>query len=259
MKAKTVVFIHGMYMTSLCWEHWTGYFETAGYRCLAPGWPGRDRPVDLLRKAYPDPELGRLTLQDIVTHFEKQVRSLDERPILIGHSMGGLIVQLLLQQDIAAAGVAIDPAPPLGVFTLSWPFLRSNWPHINPFVAQGRPIWMSFERFQYTFSNALPLAEQQAAYERYVVPESRRVPAQALTRVARIDFDKTRPPLLLIAGSDDHLIPPALVRANFRRYRLPASLTDFREFTGRKHFTIGQAGWKEVADGILSWLNQKSI
>ncbi len=259
MKAKTVVFIHGMYMTSLCWEHWTRHFEAAGYRCLAPGWPGRDKSVELLRKAHPDQELGRLTLQAVVTHLDKLVRSLDEKPILIGHSMGGLIVQLLLQRDLAAAGVAIDPAPPRGVFTVSWPFLRSNWPHINPFVSKHRPIWMSLERFQYTFTNGLPTAEQRAAYEKYVVPESRRVPAEALTRVARIDFSKSRPPLLLIAGSDDHLIPSALVRANFRRYRLPPSLTDFREFAGRKHFIIGQADWKEVADGILSWLNQRSI
>ncbi len=259
MKAKNVVFIHGMYMTPLCWEHWTGYFETAGYRSLAPGWPGREKAVDLLRKAQPDPELGRLTLQAVVTHFDKLVRSLDERPILIGHSMGGLVVQLLLQQNIAAAGVAIDPAPPLGVFTLSWPFLRSNWPHINPFVAKDQPIWMSFERFQYAFCNAMPLAEQRSAYDRYVVPESRRVPAQALTRVARIDFSKPHPPLLLIAGSEDHLIPAALVRANFRRYRASPSLTDLREFAGRKHFIIGQTNWKEVADGILSWLKQRDI
>jgi len=258
MKARTVVFVHGMYMTSLCWEHWIGHFEAAGYRCLAPGWPGRDKAVDLLRKAHPDPELGRLTLRAVVDHIRKLAGSLDEKPILVGHSMGGLVVQLLLQQDIAAAGVAIDSAPPLGVFTLSWPFLRSNWPHINPFVAQDRPIAMSFERFQYTFTNSMPLAEQRAAYDRYVVPESRRVPAQGLTRVARIDFGRPRPPLLLIAGSDDHLIPPSLIRANFRRYRLPASLTDFREFPGRKHFIIGQTDWKEVADGVLSWLNQRS-
>ncbi len=99
-------------------------------------------------------------------------KSLDEKPILIGHSMGGLVVQLLLQRDVALAGVAIDSAPPLGVFTASLPFIKSNWPHINPLVSKSQPIGMTFERFQYTFVNSLPLEVQRAAYDRYVVPES---------------------------------------------------------------------------------------
>jgi pimeloyl-ACP methyl ester carboxylesterase len=245
-----------MYMTSLCWEHWTGYFERQAIDA-APDWPGGiNRWTCCARLTR-----TRVGSAYVASHcrISGTVRSLDEKPILIGHSMGGLVVQLLLQQDIAAAGVAIDPAPPQGVFTFSWPFLRSNWPHITPFVAKDHPIWMTLERFQYTFTNALPPAEQRSAYDRYVVPESRRVPAQALTRVARIYFGKPRPPLLLIAGSEDHLIPPALVRANFRRYGRSSSSTDFREFPGRRHFIIGQTGWKEVADAVLSWLQQRGI
>jgi len=259
MKSRTVIFVHGMYMTPICWEQWIGHFEAAGYRCLAPSWPGRDKPVDALRKAHPDPKLGSLTLRAVLEHVERRVRSLDERPVLIGHSMGGLIVQLLLQREIAAAAVAIDSAPPLGVLTLSWPFLRSNWPHINPFAPRAQPIQMSFARFQYTFTNSMPLAEQRAAYERYVVPESRRVPAESLTPVARIDFRRQRPPLLLIAGSNDHLIPPGLNRTNYRRYRRSPAITDFREFAGRNHFLIGQPQWQEVANHIITWLNQKGM
>ncbi len=257
MKSKTVVFIHGMYMTPLCWEHWVGRFQANGYTCLAPAWPGRDKPVDSLRKNHPDPQLGKLTLSHIVEHLANTIEKLGEKPILIGHSMGGLVVQLLLQKDIAAAGVAISSAPPMGVFTTKLPFLKSNWPHITPFAAQSVPIQMTFERFQYTFVNTLPPAEQQAAFERYVVPESRRVPRESLT--ARIDFKKQRQPLLFIAGSTDNLIPASLNKTNYSQYKQSSSVTDFKEFAGRTHFIVGQKGWEEVADYILSWLNDKGV
>ena len=252
MKSNTVVFIHGMYMSPLCWEQWLAYFQAKGFNCLAPAWPGRDQPVSVLRKNHPDPELGRLTLTQVVEHMAAVIANLDEKPILIGHSMGGLVVQLLLQREIAAAGVAIDSAPPAGVFTPKWSFLKSNWPHITPFAAQSSPISMTFDRFQYTFVNTLPLAEQQAAFEKYVVPESRRVPRQSLT--ASVDFKKPHPPLLLVAGSSDHLIPASLNKMNYERYAQSPSITDFKEFPGRAHFMVGQSGWEEVADAILAWL-----
>jgi pimeloyl-ACP methyl ester carboxylesterase len=259
MTSKTIVFIHGMYMTPLCWEQWIHHFQAKGYDCIAPAWPGRDKPIDTLRKNHPDPQLGTLTLRAVVEYLASTVQSLDEKPILIGHSVGGLIVQLLLQRDLAAAGIAVDSAPPLGVFTTKWSFIKSNWPHINPFMPKGQPIQMSFERFQYTFVNGLPLEEQRAAYERYVVPESRRVPAEFLSTVARIDFKKQRPPLLLIAGSDDHLIPASLNKTNYNKCKQSPSTTAFKEFAGRTHFIIGQTNWKEVADYILSWLKDKAV
>src|SRR5512141_1893200 len=101
LKVKTVVFIHGMYMNSLCWEHWIAHFQAKGYTCYAPDWPGRDEPIEVLRKNHPDPQLGQLTLSKILAHFADIIKSLDEKPIIIGHSMGGLVVQLLLQRDLA--------------------------------------------------------------------------------------------------------------------------------------------------------------
>jgi len=257
MKSKTTIFIHGMYMTPLCWEKWIDYFDARGYKCIAPGWPGRDKPVDILRKSQLDPLLGSLTLRDVLDHYTDIIGRLDQKPILIGHSMGALVVQLLLQKGLAAAGVAIDSAPPMGVLTLKWSFLKSNWPHITPFVPLGNPIEMTFERFQYTFVNTLPMAEQRAAYDKFVVPESRRVPRESLT--AAIDFTKPHPPLLLIAGSADNLIPASLNKTNSARYWRSASITDFKEFAGRTHFIIGQEKWEEVADYILAWLGKKVV
>lgn len=257
MKSKTVLFIHGMYMTPLCWEQWVDRFQSQGYHCLAPAWPGRDQLIEVLRQRHPDPQLGQLTLTRVLEYLTEFIKQLDEKPILIGHSMGALSVQLLLNRDLAAAAVAIDSAPPLGVFTIKWSFLKSNWPHITPFVSLSHPIEMTFARFQYTFVNTLPLVEQRAAFERYVVPESRRVPRESLT--AKVDFKKPHAPLLLIAGSADNIIPASLNKSNYAKYRSSPSVTDFKEFAGRTHFIIGQQGWEEVADYVLAWLNEKEM
>ena len=256
MKTKTIVFIHGMFMTPLCWEHWIERYQAKGYRCLAPAWPGRDKPIEIQRRNHPDPELGKLKLRDVVESMAAAIKALDEKPALIGHSMGGLVVQLLLQRDLAVAGVAIDPAPPLGVFTAAFSFLKANFPVINPLVPVTQPDMMSFERFQYAFVNTLPLAEQRAAYDRYVVPESRGVPTQSLTSVGKVDFKKPHPPLLITAGEKDNIVPASLNRTNYNKYKASPSLTDFKQFDGRDHFGIGEKGWEEIADYSLAWLEK---
>lgn len=258
MNSKTVVLIHGMYMNALCWEEWMTHFQTNGYTCHAPSWPGKDKPVEQLRQNHPDSQLAQLTLSQVLEHYANFVNQLAEKPILIGHSMGGLIVQLLVQKGLAAAGIAINSAPPMGVFTTKWSFVKSNWPHINPFASLNSPISMTFEHFQYAFANTLPLAEQQAAYERYVTPESRRVPRESLT--AKIDFKKSHAPLLFMAGAADNIIPSSLNQANYAKYKkASASITDFKEFAGRTHFILGQTGWEEVGNYAIAWLAEKGV
>jgi pimeloyl-ACP methyl ester carboxylesterase len=258
VNSKTIVFVHGMFVTPLCWEQWIAYFQSKGFQCVAPAWPGRDQPIETLRKNHPDAQVGNLTLAAVVENYATTIKQLSEKPIVIGHSMGGLITQLLLQQDLAAAGIAIDSAPPMGVITTRFSFLRSNWPVINPLVSKTEPYFMPFEQFQYTFVHTLPLAEQRAAYDKYVVPESRQIGRASLSSVAKIDFKKPHPPLLLIAGTDDHIIPAPLNRNNFTKYKQSSSVTDFKEFAGRTHFIIGQKNWEEVADYCLAWLNKQA-
>jgi pimeloyl-ACP methyl ester carboxylesterase len=257
MKTRTILLIHGMFMTPLCWENWIPRYESKGYRVFAPPWPGRDKPVETLRKNHANPQLAKLKLSDVVERMERVIDSLEEKPALIGHSMGGLVVQLLLQKDLAVAGVAIDPAPPQGVFTTKWSFIKSNFPAINPLLL-NQPVQMSFEHFQYAFVNTLPLDEQRAAYDRYMVPESRRVPSQLFTSASKVDFRKPHPPLLITAGEKDHIIPASLNRTSFNLYKNSSSVTDFKEFTGRDHFLIGSRGWEEVADYCLEWLEKEA-
>lgn len=254
--SKTVVFVHGMFMTPLCWEKWEPYFQAKGYRTLAPAWPQHDTPVEAQRGAHPSAKLAALTLPEVVEHYRQVIRGLGEKPILVGHSMGGLIVQLLLQEGLGVAGIAIDSAPPKGVISLKYSFLKSNWPVISPSASLDEPIPASLDAFRYAFVNCLPAAEQQAAFDRYAVPESRRVGKGPTTPAATIDFARPRAPLLLIAGGEDHIIPPGLNRSNYDKYSRSASITDFRQFPGRCHFIIGQTGWEEVADYALAWIQK---
>lgn len=261
MLSSTVLFIHGMFMTYRCWDGWVNRFKSQGYACVALPWPGRDLPVEELRKKHPDPALGRLTLDQVVEAHAQAIQTMDEPPILIGHSMGGLVTQILLNRGLGAAGVAIQSAPPFGVLSASWPFLKSNWPILNPFYPASAPLKMSFEHFQYAFVNGLPLDDQKAIYEQQAVPESRRVGRGVLAGVARLDFKKPHPPLLMTSGSNDHIIPASLNRSNFARYQGSgsASRAEYKEFSGRCHYGLGQHGWEEMADTILAWLRKQGV
>jgi pimeloyl-ACP methyl ester carboxylesterase len=143
---------------------------------------------------------------------------------------------------------------PQGVLPTQSSFIRSTWPIFNPLIPASRPYCMSFEQFQYSFANDLSPAQQRAAYDTYIVPESRRLARGGLPSAARVDFTRRRAPLLLIAGEKDHIMPAALNRRNYRRDRKSPSITVFKRFPGRGHFSIiGGKGWGEVADYALGW------
>lgn len=254
MARPRIVFIHGMFVTNQCWTEWKSYFSNKGYECFAPPWPLKDASPDQLKSKHPDVDgEGGVRLNDIVASSERFVASLGEHPILIGHSMGGLVTQILLNKGIGSCGVVIDSAPPQGVFTTRFSFLKANWPVVHPFSNSRTPALWTKEQFQYAFAAHLQGAELDAAY-RNVVPQSKLVPRDSLTSDAKIDFDKKKAPLLFIAGEHDNIIPASLNRTNYRKYRKSESRTDFREFPGRSHYLINDKGWEEIAAYISKWL-----
>jgi len=219
-----------------------------------PSWPYHEGDPAALRAAI-DPALGSLTFGVLTAHYQALIDALPARPVLIGHSIGGLLVQKLVNDGYAAAGVAISPAPPQGLFSFEPHFFRANFPHVNP-LAGNKPVIMTKERFRYTFCNTMTPQESDEAFERYVVPESRNVPRSTLTSQAGVDFRKPHVPLLLIAGDSDHLTPLSLIRKNAKAYRKSGGVLDFQEFNGRSHFICNQPGWEQVADYSLTWLDR---
>jgi pimeloyl-ACP methyl ester carboxylesterase len=252
---STVIFIHGMFVTYRCWDGWAERFTARGHTCEAPHWPGRDATPAELRARHPDAAVGRLSLGDLLAHYEAVVRAQKEPPVLVGHSMGGLVVQLLLNKGLGARGVAIDSAPPKGVLSLRWSFLRANWPALNPFVSKYTPLLLSEAQFRYAFAHTLSPEQLHAVYEKHVVPESRVVGRAALTDAARIEWDKPHAPLLFVTGGADHIIPASLNRSNAGKYKHAGSRVEVKNFDGRTHYTILDGeGWTEVADAVADWI-----
>ena len=253
MSDPRVVFVHGMFMTPGCWADWQAHFEARGLSSVAPAWPHHEGTVEAQRARHPDPALGALTLADVVAHHRALLQEMD-RPVLVGHSMGGLVVQLLLQEGLGRCGVALHSAPPKGVVSLKWSFLKSNWGVISPFANADEPWLPTLEQFCYGFANGLPEAVQRKAYASQVVPESRRVGSGPTTAAAQIDFHAERPPLLLVAGGRDHMIPASLNRTNHERYAGGPSVTELEVMDDRTHLTLQQPGWEAVADHVLAWV-----
>jgi pimeloyl-ACP methyl ester carboxylesterase len=241
-----------MYMNSHSWQPWVDRFAARGFTAHAPSWPYHDgKPADL--RANPDPGLGALTFGEVVTSMKAFIDALPQRPNLIGHSIGGLVVQKLVNDGYARAGVAISSAPPQGIISFDPAFFRANFPHVNPF-AGNKPVFMTPKRFHYTFGNVMTVEDSNRGFEEYAVPESRNVPRSTLTKQAAIDFSAPHVPLLFLAGDTDHLTPMSLVKKNVKKYRTPGSTIDFAGFANRSHFICNQAGWEEVADFAADWL-----
>jgi pimeloyl-ACP methyl ester carboxylesterase len=257
-RANTIVLIHGLWMTPRSWELFRGFYEDRGYRVLAPAWPRIRGAVEDIRR---NPSaLNGLGIAEIAAHYEKIVRSQYEAPILMGHSFGGLIVQLLLDRGLGAAGVSIAGVPPRGVLRLPLSALKAASPVLwNPFNLM-RTVGLTLEQFYFAFANAMTAEETCEAYERYAVPgPGHPIFEQAVSnlnpfapnRVNRANKD--RAPLLLIAGSEDHTVPPVLNLINQKKYARSGAITEYREFPRRSHLIIAQKGWQEVAEFALSW------
>ena len=256
MSTKPVVLVHGAFMTPRSWDGFAARYAARGHPVVAPAWPYLDgAPADLRRTV--DPRFGRLTIEEIVDRYARVVREQSEPPILVGHSFGGLFVQMLLDQGLGAAGVAIDPAPPKGV--LPGPnSVRAGLPVLTAWNSWNMVRSMSFPHFQWAWVHTLDEAAQRAAYDEHVVPTSGRIFIQALlapfNNATRVRYDNaSRAPLLIIAGELDRTVEARMNRDNHRRYARSGPVTDFREFPGRTHWICGQPGWEEVADFALEW------
>ncbi|GAB3155428.1 alpha/beta fold hydrolase [Micromonospora sonneratiae] len=261
----TIVLIHGLWLTPRSWEHWIDRYMRAGYRVLAPAWPGMEGEVEELRRD-PSP-IARLDISQVVDHYEQIIYDLEQPPIIMGHSFGGTFVQLLLDRGLGSAGVAIDAAPVKGVLRMPPSTLKATFPVLHNPANRRRAIPLTPEQFHYTFTNTMTPEESQEAYDRYHVPGAGHIVFEAAVTnlnpftADRVNFTREdRAPLLLIASGDDHLVPPNMTKEDAGHYQQSKAITAYVEFPDRSHFTIGQNGWEQVADFALDWaVNPESV
>lgn len=254
--SKTVLLIHGAWLTPSCWNLFRSRFEEKGYTTVAPAWPHFEQPTEELRRG-PNPEIATLTVKKIVDYYAKLIQAMPEAPIIMGHSYGGLFTQMLLDRGLGAAGVAIDAVPMRGVL----PTPRALWSALPVFLkwnGWNRVLTMSFEQFASNFGQTLPKAEIRAAYDRYIVPAPGRLYYQAAFGIGTgVNAENPlRAPLLLIAGEKDRTIETSMVQGAYIKQSRAPSATGFKSFPGRSHFLFAEPGWEEVADYALQWASQ---
>ena len=264
MASNNIVLVHGLWTTPLSFEYWAHHYGERGYRVHVPGWPGMDEDIRKLRR-FPE-SFASLGIRQIVDHYERIVLGLEEPPILVGHGIGGLVVQALLDRGLGSSGVAIGSAPIRGIWTLPYTKMRVVTPQLLAVGLTARCVKLTPAQFHQAFMNTSSLDEATRAYERYVVPGPSRVLLQAelanFNPFADTSINvqrNSRAPLLMIAASQDRLAPPSMVRANVRAYRDSIATTEYKEFPGCTHFMIAQRGWQEVADYALAWVHDQEL
>jgi pimeloyl-ACP methyl ester carboxylesterase len=257
---RALMFIHGAWLSSGSWENFSEYFAHRGFDVSAPEWPRKHGDVEELREATDDIE--GLGLTEIVDHYEEQIDALGGPPVLIGHSFGGLIVELLLDRGLGRAGVAMSPAPPKGIIVLPFSSLKAAAPALaHPSKWHG-VVPLTLEEFTYGFVNTFSSEDAKAAYDAYAVPETGQIFFEAgfanfhLHPPTEVHFKSDeRAPLLIIGAEKDNTVPASLAKKQYEKYEKSSAQTDYVEFPGRPHLMMIGDGWEEIAGRIESWVN----
>jgi pimeloyl-ACP methyl ester carboxylesterase len=262
--SKPIVFIHGLWLHAESWNNWVQFFQQNGYAASAASWPGDGQTTEATRQ-NPDAVAG-YGVNEIADHIAGQIKALPQKPILIGHSFGGLLVQNLLGRNLASAAIAIDPAPVKGVSELPSSALKSGFPVLGNPMNFRRAVMLTEAQFRFGFTNAVSEQEAHDLYAKYAMPG----PGRPLFQVATALFNpnsankvnvanETRGPLLLISGEKDNTVPPVLVKSTMRVYSQSKAVTELKEFVGRGHSLVIDSGWREIADYCLGWLRSNGL
>jgi len=250
---QDIIFVHGMFQNAKSWDKWVRLFSDKGYNCVVRSWPLHDGEPAALR-ANPPASLGELRLAEIITSVEQTVSELNN-PIMIGHSVGGLITQIMLNRGLISAGVAVNSVVPNGMVDFDWSSIKNIATIANP-LKGDEPIMMDAKTFHAAFANTLSESAATTAFEQSATHDSRNVLRDCMGHEGQIDLDTPHGPLLLIGGDKDEIIPAHLTEKNFKAYKDKGSITDIKIFTERSHYICGEPGWEDVADYALHWLEQ---
>lgn len=252
---KTIMLVHGAWLNGVSWGPWKARYESRGYKVVAPSWPYDDRTPEELRNA-PDPALAKVGQRECLAHYEAEIKKLSETPFLIGHSLGGVYVQHLVDRGYGAAGVAINPAPTPGV-ALGPQAIISTLPVFSDPFSGGKVMHMSRKFFATRFAQTVPAAKSDEQYDRYIVPTPGKVWWNGVINAIPIDWkNPKRAPLLLIAGGKDLIADASMTKAIYNKQKQAPSLTEFKLYPDRSHWTCMDPGWEEVADFALAWVEK---
>ena len=256
-----VVFVHGLWLLPSSWDRWAALFDEAGYPGITPGWPDDPETVDEA-KAHPEAFAHKMVGQ-VADHFAEVIGRLKKKPVVVGHSFGGLITQMLAGRGLAAVSVAIDPAPFRGVLPLPLSSLKSAAPVLGNPANRGRAVALTFEQFKYGWANALGEDEAKELYQTYHVPASGAPLFQAATAnlnpwtEAKVDTkNPERGPLLIIDGAKDNTVPWAIADASYKKQKANKSVTEITEVPNRGHSLTIDSGWREVAEMALAFVRR---
>jgi pimeloyl-ACP methyl ester carboxylesterase len=255
----TIVLIHGLWVTPRSWEEWKAHYEGKGYTVITPAYPGFEIEVEALRD-NPD-VIANLTVPETVDHLAGIIEALPKPPILMGHSFGGIMTQLLLARGLGASAAVIDSAPTEGVRVTPLSQARSLFPALKNPANFHKAVGFTKDEWHYAFANVLSREESDAAWDRYAIPAPGNwVFAYGLLanfqpghQATWVDYSVDRAPLLFIAGGEDHIMPPSVNQSNAKHWQKSPALTEYYEFPGRGHWTCGEPGWEAVADYALEW------
>lgn len=250
--SKTILLIHGAWLNGYAWARWKAYYEAKGYTVLTPSWPYDERDPKHLRES-PDPKLKTLGQVETLAHYDKIIRGLPEKPIVMGHSLGGVFTQHLLDRGLGAVGVAINPAPTPGV-PLGPEAMKSALPVLADPFSGGKAKVMSRKFFATRFAQTVPPEKVDEQFA-FIVPTPGKMYWDGIFGAAgKITWDsKIRPPLLLIGGSVDLIADASMTTAIYEKQKQAASATELKIFEGRSHWTCSDPGWEQVADFALDW------
>ena len=259
--ATPLVFIHGLWLLPSSWANWVDFFKQAGYAPLAPDWPDDPATIEEAR-ANPD-VLAKKTLKQVADHTTEVIHALDKKPVVMGHSTGGLLAQILAGQGLSAVTVAIDPGVFRGVLPLPPSVLKSAGPFlINP-LNRGRALTLTYDQFVYAWANNLEEEEAKQLYDTFHVAGSGVSLAQMGNAnlnpwtESKVDINNPdRGPLLIIEGEKDHTVPPAIANASYQRQKHNPGVTEIVKIPDRGHSLTIDHGWREVAQTALDFIKR---
>lgn len=252
--SETIFMIHGMWGGAWYWENYKNSFEKEGYRCVTTTL----RFHDMDPQGAPNPQLGTTSLLDYAEDLEQEIQQLGEKPIVMGHSMGGLLAQILGSRGIAKALVLLTPASPAGIMALKTSVMKSFWSMQTKWGFWKKPMRQTFNEAVYSMLHLLPSDEQKESYDKFVYESGQAAYEIGYwlfdsKKASKVDETKVTCPVLVIAGAEDRITPATVVRKVAKKYK---AVSTYKEFENHAHWVVTEPGWQDISEYVAGWLEQ---